>query len=455
MKPETARFVYVAVLLLAILAVAYKPKLLPFIAVGGFLVIYGPVAIGRVQSWNVFHYWLNTKYLQEVGFTDLYNCAYEVTPEKLAPFSRNLNNYHYQLSRELPPCPRKNFSEARWQSFKEDLLWLEARPARKLIWSGVLRDKGLNTTPTWLAFAEPLANAFPVGSVGWWGLLYLDFILLVAALLFIGFVRGSQVASLMAIFLLAWVGTAPQLMGHWFQYVWLTLCIVSVGAWHKKWYALSGGALALAAALRIFPAVLFIWPVLHWRKVSRRFWSASIVIFGVTAVLGSFTSLGVGIWPKFIDKMIRHSNHIVIEPGNFGLRNMIAAANNPAGAMATWEAFALGKLSSASFPSPPAWAWLAVAIMAILAAIAAMKQKEMSFSSGLPFLFSGLVVSRYYYGGMIALVFDDATQEEAIVLLTISLVFLVLLYWLHPVIGYTVGQFTLLCYVYWKVNKWT
>ena len=454
MTAEYLRFLLVAVLLLAILATAYRPKWLPLVAVGGFLAFYGPVAIGRVQSWNVFHYWLNTKYLAEIGFTDLYSCAYEATPDKFGAIARNLNTYHYQRASDLPPCPRENFTAGRWQEFKTDLSWLQARPARTLVWDGVIRDKGLNTTPTWLAIAEPLANAFTVGSVGWWALLYADFILLVAALVLVGFVRGPQVAALMAIFLLTWVGTAAQLMGHWFQYLWLVLCLVGAVSWHKKKWALSGSALALAAALRIFPAVLLIWPLLHWRRVDKRFWLAAIAT-GLTAMLaGSFTSLGWGIWSQFLNKMLLHSSHIVIELGNLGLRNTIAVAIDPAGSMATWEAFAMGEISIMGFPSPPAGAWVAVFIMTALATIAAAKQPKMSFGSGLPFLFSGLVVSSYYYG-MVALSFDDASQEDAVILLTISLIFFVLMYWLHPVVSYSVGQFALFLYLYWRIKKWT
>ncbi len=445
----TTRLILVAVLLLAILATAYRPTLLPFIAVGGFLAIYGAGLTTRVQVWNVFHYWLNAKYIKELGYNDFYSCAYTAGGTEYFGDGaiRNLYTYEYSQPGALPPCPPENFSQARWQEFSDDLAWLRSRPGR---WTYLMRDKGLNTTPTWLAMSERLANIAPAGTAGWWLILYADSVLLAAALVLVGFVRGPQIASLMTIFLLTWVGTAPQLMGHWFQYLWLVLCLISLSGWHKKLYAVSGAALALAAALRIFPAVLFVWPLLHWRQVNRRFWLAAIAT-GLAAMLaGSFTSLGWSVWPQFIDKLLRHARHIVIEPGNLGLRNLIAGLNDPAGALATWRAFGLGDVGGVIFPYPPAWAWAAVAIMAALAAIAMTKKKRMHFGSGLPFLFFGMVVSRYYYG-IIALSFDDADKGEVIMLLVISLIFIVLTYWLHPVIGYLVGQFALLVYLYWKV----
>lgn len=317
-----------------------------------------------------------------------------------------------------------------------------------------MRDKGLNTTPTWLALVEPLANAFPAGGAGWWLLLYSDFMLLVAALALVCSVKGLQTASLMSIFLLTWIGTTPQLMGHWFQYLWLVLCLISAVAWHKKWFAVAGAALALAAALRIFPAVFFVWPLLHWRKIPRRFWVAAIATGAAAVLVGSFTSLGWEAWPVFMEKMMIHSSHLAGEPGNFGLRNLITTAINPAAALATWKAFALGNVFGPAAESSPTWSWAMVAVAAALAALAAKKQPKMSFSSGLPLLFSGLVVSRYYYASLV-FAFDGSSRKEAATLLAISLLFVVLLYWLHPVISYTVGQVALLIFLYWRVNKWT
>lgn len=451
---ELSRLIVAGVVIAGILALARRPKWLPLVAVAGWLVIYGPVAAGRLQAWNVFHYWLNTKYVGEVGFTDFYNCAYEAAPADFGDMARNLATYQIVPINTLPPCPRENFTPARWAEFQSDLAWLKSRPGRPQLWDGMIRDKGLNTTPTWLAFAVPLANALPAGGPAFWLAMYADFMLLLLALLAVAWLRSVKTASLMAIFLLTWIGNLPQLMGHWFQYVWLALLLLAMLAWHRRRWAAAGAFLALAAALRIFPGLLFTWPLLHWRRIPRRFWTGAAVA-GITAVAaGSFTPMGLHVWPAFLAKMAQHSAFIVTEPGNMGLRNLVDTLVDSQGAIADWSAFAMGEIQPGGGQAAPGWAWLAVAVFGGLALVALARRPKMNWGDGLLLLFPTLVLSRYYYAIMV-LNFDQADDNEAVGLLLINLLCLVLMYWLHPLLAYQVGQFVIFLYLVGKVNKWT
>lgn len=88
---QISRLILVAILAAAILAIAYRPKWLPFIAIAGIGLVYGPVSVGKLQAWNAFHYWMNTKYFAEVGYFDFYNCVRNVG--EFGSHARNLNTY--------------------------------------------------------------------------------------------------------------------------------------------------------------------------------------------------------------------------------------------------------------------------------------------------------------------------------------------------------------------------
>jgi len=451
---ELSRLIVAGLLLLAILALAYRPRLLPLVAVAAIALIYGPIAVGRVQQWNTFHYWINAKYWPELGYFDLYNCAAAAAPALFGDVPiRNLETYDYEpAGTAAAACPRDKFTPARWAEFQHDLTWLHDRPGNRAgIFQDIIRDKGLNTTPAWLAIAAPFANV-AAGSPIFWAGLYGDSILLIIALALLAKVRGLRPAALAAISLTTWIGTAAQLMGHWFQYLWLALLIVALVAWQRRKWATAGAAIALAAALRIFPGVLFVWPLLHPRQTPRRFWIGAMVAGGLAVAGGSFTPAGLSIWPDFLAKMSLHSAAIALEPGNMGIRNLAATIAQTPAALAVWDAFALGKIAPDLPAAAPAWTWIFTAVFGGLALVAIARRQSFQFGDGLMLIFPGLVLSRYYYAWL-SLNIIEADANEAAGLLLLNLVGVVAMYWLHPLVAYQVTQALLLVYLYRRSTK--
>lgn len=432
-----------------------KPRHLLALAIIGFAVVYGPVAAGRLQIWNVFHYYLGAKYFDELGYYDMYSCASSVGKPGWVDFDsvRNLYRYSYEPIWMIPGCPVQNFTPDRIREFQHDVRWLHDRPSDKpvdTLWPAMFRDKGLNTTPFWLSLATPLANLAPIGGLRFWLLMYSDFLLIVAG--FIVAARRYDLArvSLSAVFLLTWAGTYPQLLGHWFQYPWLFFVLVALGTFWKH-PSISGGALLSAAVLRIFPGVLFLVPLLQWRTIDRRFWRGVGTAGAMWALL--IVPIGPVKWVQFIEKMAQHSAYIIGEPGNIGLRNLIYSLLDWPGAVANWGAFASGEAALAAVPNWVAYATIAPALVMVGGSVYAIvrnakKRLILRFSDALPAIFGVLVLSRYYYA-VNAIFALESEPEDTNTLLLISLLIFCLIYYVHPLVGYLVGQAALLLF-YWR-----
>lgn len=440
-----------------------KPRHLIALAILGFATVYGPVAVGRLQVWNVFHYYLGAKYFNELGYNDLYACALHVGgPGWVDPDGiRDLYKYSYEVQHNLNGCPVTNFTGQRLHEFATDIAWLHEwqgdKPMDKL-WPAIFRDKGLNTTPVWLIVASPLANLAPVGGLRFWLLLYSDFFLIVAGLIVAARRFGAERTALAAVFLVTWPGTYPQLLGHWFQYPWLLFVLIGVATYRNRPFE-SGFALTVATALRIFPGALFLAPLIQGKKTPPRFWhgvgGAAVILFWLFLVPMEIPRLMTGTKPavmvEFLSKMAKHSAYIVSEPGNFGLRNLAYTLLDWPGSAANWEAFAKG----GQLATAPAWLdsvwWVVIVFAAILIGLSIhkmTKRQTVRFSDTLPVVFGALVLSRYYYVVNVIYALEHE-PKRARYLLLVNLIIFLLVYYVHPIIGYLVGQLSLLLF-YWR-----
>jgi hypothetical protein len=244
------------------------------------------------------------------------------------------------------------------------------------------------------------------------------------------------------------VGTLQNLMGHWWQFGWLSLILLGMAAWRKKAPGVAGGAFALAAALRIFPAVLFLHPLLRWRSMPRRFWYGTVSVGFGALLIGAVTPLGWQGWSMFLRKMVSHANYIVFEPGNYGLRTVLFSALHWQDAVNNWHIFTQGEMMPFVLPSNE-WTWIPVFFAAVLTILYASALPQNRFSVGLPLLLSALVVSPYYYL-LFGLYFLEENRSRLIQsTLLVSLAFYVTQFALPPIWGYIVPQVILLGYVFW------
>lgn len=362
------------------------------------------------RLWHNFHYYLNSKYYDELGYDQLYNCATAALPNRWGSFYRDLSTYGYVYGAAQVPTCRADFSEARWQAFVADVEWIQGRETSyPEMWSFILLDKGYNGSPPYTAVVGWLANQAPLGSPLFWALIYSDAIFLVVGLLYLWKVKGTETAGLIALFTLAYFGNFTHLLANWFQYPWLTALYVGAAAWYagRRW--LSGFSLATATGLFVFPVTLLLWPALHWRQAGRRFWSGLAAGGLLWAAVGSISSRGLGAWVDFFRDMRLHSAWLPIEPRNFGLRNLVQMVGNPEASYWHLKFFSTGRGTP---PNPnaaiPDW-WLLpfVAGLLVLLVLVVRERPAFSLAAGLPVMFFALVISPYYWGPAAALIFLD------------------------------------------------
>lgn len=404
-----------------------RPWLMALVAIAIFGAMYGPVAAGRVQSWNVFHYWLNSKWFAQLGYFDLYSCAIQVEDE-VAGFpiwfgggvKRDLNTYQFIPRDQLENCPRRLFTNEQWAEFGNDLEWLRGRPAdNDLLWYLVMLDKGLNVTPTWLALSERLAQVQP-GSWQFWLFLYGDFLGLLVALLVVWRVYGLERAALLAIFITTWFGTFNQIMGHWWQYEWLGLTLIGLAAWKKGWPVPAGICLAVATAMRIFPGMILVPMLIDETKEGQKFW-VTVAITGLVAIaVGCTTSHGLMAWPEFFDKMLIHSDYLQTEPMNVGLLNLLNTISNYQTSQTEFYIFHNGIGETIFHYS--AIPLCIGGVVAILVGFILSRRRCRPVETGLALTYAGLNLSRYYYQLIGLLLLDGGPLMQTIVF-SISLVY--------------------------------
>src|SRR5690606_13005155 len=157
---------------------------------------------------------------------------------------------------QAAPC-RPDFSEARWQSFQDDL-GAFLRILGPEGWLRVVRDHGYNPSPVWTLLGRPLAERVPPEPSALWHLARLDLWLLVAALAAVAWGFGFEAACLVAIAWGACGMTRYQWPGDAFlRRPWFAAMLPGLACIRRGRAALGGASLALSGLLRVFPLVAF------------------------------------------------------------------------------------------------------------------------------------------------------------------------------------------------------
>ncbi len=292
------------------------------------------------HRWEMFHYFLGSKYAGELGYQRLYVCTAvadaETNPEQPLQ-KRRLRDLRDDA---IVPAVvavagtndcRARFSAARWQDFKSDVRFFrgQVEPRR---WQQMLLDHGYNPAPAWTLLGRAL-SARGKASSSFLGLLaLLDPLLMLATLGALAWGFGARVAWLAAMFwscqaasTFAWTG-GGFLRQDWLFFVALSLALLRRG---RPFGA--GAALGWASALRVFPVLLFAGPALLtlfglWRghrfsRSQRAFvlggFSCLVVSLGVT-----LRAFGYEYHREFAQHIAMHAETPVAN--HMGLRSLLS-----------------------------------------------------------------------------------------------------------------------------------
>jgi len=219
------------------------------------------------DGYDLIHYYMSSRYFDEVGYFDLYPAAFLVDQEN-GPYDPDHSRVRLTTSdgvyefrplgdaiergRELR---EQRFTPERWASFERDFLYLqrETRLTRGT-WRDLTEDHGFNGTPTWLMVARPLAQLVPATQVNL--LCLLDILLLFVALALLRKAYGWPV-MLWTLYFLAvtysWRWTVPGrvfLRHDWFCSLLIAVALIKLG---KPLWA--GVATGYGGLMRLFPVV--------------------------------------------------------------------------------------------------------------------------------------------------------------------------------------------------------
>lgn len=287
-------------------------------------------------AWGIFHYYIGAKYIKELGYFNLYSCAYDVNKDAWQPIksARDLRSYKIIPIKNLPKCPLENFTTERFREFVHDTRFIAGR-APVNYWSNAITDKGFNAPPFWAAFGGIIAGIIPLNNTTYIFLFNLDLLFVGIAAGFIWYGAGRRVGLITLALAFLYFGTLNIIASNFMQYAWFPLLAGAFVFWNKKKYRLSGVLLGFSAGLQVFPGffalpVFFVFIISVIRnqkkvlKTSSAFIFAFLVILIFCVFVGSFYAGGVSIWDQWNKKITIQRNYINGEIFNIGFPNLAA-----------------------------------------------------------------------------------------------------------------------------------
>ncbi len=292
---------------------------------------------------ETYHYYVGAKYFPELGYTGLYRCTALADAETgrredvEARYARDLDTNRIVPARELlrdPALCKWRFSPERWQGFVRDVrAFREGLSVAR--WHRTQVDHGYNATPAWGLVGGLLARTGPATGRQLLLLRLLDPLLLAAAGLAVARAFGWRT---LCVALLYWGTNYPAqygwVGGSYLRQLELAALLIGICALRRGRTATAGALLAVAALVRVFPAVAFAgvalraaWEALAARRLTvspahRRFALAALGTAAVVVPLSGVAAGGLGAWPAFAE----HSRVLLDTPlrNHMGLRTLLA-----------------------------------------------------------------------------------------------------------------------------------
>ncbi len=296
------------------------------------------------HRWEMYHYFLGSKYADELSFDRLYTCsAIAEAEDGDAPRIAQRRMRDLRTDAIISAAPalaepeacKRHFSAARWQAFRADARFFRQQ-AGASAWAGMQVDHGYNPAPAWTLVGRALSSLAPASEHVMRLLALIDPVLMVGALGLLLWAFGGRVAWLATVF---WGTQAPSAFswtgGAFLRQDWLFLVVLCAALLRKRYFFWAGVALAWAAALRVFPVLLFAGPCIvvlaHWWR-SRSWLSAhrSFVLgTALTFVISLSTTLAV-FGPRYHAEFAQHISMHADTPvaNHMSLRSLLSIGSD-------------------------------------------------------------------------------------------------------------------------------
>ena len=280
-----------------------------------------------LHYWEMFHYYMGSKYFKELGYSELYNATVVVDAEDNSYLTdkdwiMDLRTYHL-IPRvkvlEKAGYYKALFTSGRWKEFQYDVNFFKKTCFRDRF-AAMLRDHGYNPSPLWNANGYILSNAVSVDKILFLGLL--DTFLLIIMFSVIGFIFGLEIMLIALIFFSTdFISSFYWIGGSFLRYDWLVSLVMGLCMINKKRYKTAGVLLSYATMVRIFP-ILFMIGIgikaisnfIATKKIPRKYINlflafilATVIFFAYSCLLGK----GIESWKTFIHRIKVHNQTLL------------------------------------------------------------------------------------------------------------------------------------------------
>jgi hypothetical protein len=278
------------------------------------------------HRWEMFHYFLGSKYANELGYERLYECTAIAEAELSDPArvaARRLRDLRSDAIISAAPALTErqvckgHFSSERWAAFSRDVAFFR-RESDPRAWQQMQIDHGYNPAPAWTLVGRALSSLAPASSHFLQLLALIDPLLMAGTLGLLAWAFGARAAWLAGVF---WSTQAPSSFywtgGAFLRQDWLFLVVAALALLRKGRPFWAGFALAWAASLRVFPVLLFAGPLLvivgQWlrtRRVlaaQRAFVAGGALSFAV-ALGATLVAFGPAYHAQFAEHIAMHSS---------------------------------------------------------------------------------------------------------------------------------------------------
>ena len=302
-----------------------------------------------IHDWEWTHYYVGSKYFQELSYDRLYECMATADAEdglrkrvELRKITNLRTNNLLEPTDDVLAHPercKQNFTPARWSAFKKDVAFFRNRQSAKR-WDDLQTDHGYNGTPVWNIAGTLLSNLGPATANQIWTLAMLDPLYLLATYGIIWWAFGWRA---LAVALLAFATNFPSRFywtgGSFLRWDWLFYTVASIALLKKNRPVLGGAALAYATLLRVFPGFMFIAPAFglghyvykHRRLEPRytRFFLGAALATALLVPLSLAVSGGVHGYQRFVQNTMKHKETPLTN--YMGARTVLAYRPNEVG----------------------------------------------------------------------------------------------------------------------------
>ncbi len=384
--------------------------------------------VRTLHAWNMFHYMINSKYFDELGYFNLYKAAILSDREEggrkyfvNAPYIRDMHTYKFvplqpALEQALEENIKGLFTESRWEEFKNDIVVLQKfRPKHK--WHGPIADRGFNPSPAWLALHYPLLNSIEISRPKVLKVLAtIQVYLFILAFLFALWAFGPRTALIGATWIILFFGNEARILGGYMPYDWFILIVIAAALYKKRKYFASAPVLAFTAMMRGFPGLLALHSAFRWLKelitkrrphrAQTRFLATLVAACLIFVFLGGITDHGLNAWLEWKEKISIHSAHHGHSYNRLGLKYLFAKDYSTD----KWT-ISVARRDRVILENEPIYRGVQVFLLLILFAALYKRKRYDGFVMGFIAAYFGMLLSRYYFSAGVLLFTLGATDK--------------------------------------------